>query len=43
MPNWVKEKPTQGANQKIEIIKGQATVQNLLYNNKRIHLLLMSK
>jgi|SRR5882724_2280760 len=36
MPNWVKEKPTQGANQKIEIIKGQATVQNLLYNNKRI-------
>jgi uncharacterized membrane protein YfhO len=36
MPLWVKQKPLQRAQKKVEIIKGQGDVQNVIYNNKKI-------
>jgi len=36
MPVWVKEKPTQRVEQKIEIVEGQAEINNIFYNNKQI-------
>lgn len=36
MPIWVKLKPLQRAQKKVEIIKGQGEVQNVVYNNKKI-------
>ena len=36
LPKWVKEKSTQRAPQKIEIIRGKGEIENTLYNNKEI-------
>lgn len=36
MPLWVKQKPLQRPEKKVEIIKGQGSVQDVAYNNKKI-------
>ncbi len=36
MPVWVKEKPLQRAEKKVEIIKGKGVVQNISYTNKKV-------
>lgn len=36
LPVWVKEKPIQRAEQKAEIIDGEAEIKNISYNNKEI-------
>lgn len=37
MPLWVKEKPLERSNEKIEIIKGSGTVSNIFSNSKKIY------
>jgi hypothetical protein len=36
MPAWVKEKPMMRAEQKIELMRGEAKIENIFYNNKNI-------
>lgn len=35
MPVWVKEKPTERPERKVEIISGEGTIENIIYNNKQ--------
>ncbi|MBU4098905.1 hypothetical protein KJ980_04610 [Patescibacteria group bacterium] len=36
MPLWVKQKPLQRYDKKVDLIKGQGSVQDIVYNNKKI-------
>jgi len=35
MPIWVKEKPVQRAEQRVEVIAGQGSIENLVFNSKK--------
>lgn len=36
MPLWVKQKPLQKPEKKVELIKGQGNIKDIVYNNKKI-------
>lgn len=36
MPKWVKQKPLKSAEKKVEVIKGEGEIKNIVYNNKKI-------
>ncbi|MBI2430859.1 MAG: hypothetical protein HYV39_02500 [Candidatus Levybacteria bacterium] len=37
MPVWVKQKPTEHFKNKVEILEGKGKIENLVFNNKKIH------
>jgi hypothetical protein len=43
MPLWVKEKPVQRFERKVELIKGQGTINNIIYNSKKVSFTVDSK
>ncbi|HSX40192.1 MAG TPA: hypothetical protein VLF68_01125 [Candidatus Saccharimonadales bacterium] len=43
MPLWVKQKPLQRPVEKVEVVKGQADVSNLVYNSKKAIFMVSAK